>query len=193
MPYHHGNWPSSFRVLFPTGTTLGNPSALAASNVTLLINFALALTLTDGSHHPVTKVAVANEQANVKQNQVRILGKGMGGREAADQPLVFHKQHTVTWSFEEDTVKICQDAGIPSGFIKSINAPQHWDAMRELLPQRLLLSLYKITGVCPKPFTLLLWAFHPETVGARTPPELYGTKILDTLTINSNPQIHSTP
>ncbi|KAJ6578489.1 hypothetical protein B0H19DRAFT_1062972 [Mycena capillaripes] len=44
-----------------------------------------------------------------------------------------------------------------------------------------------------RPFTLLLWAFHPETVGARTPPELYGTKILDTLTINSNPQIHSTP
>ncbi|KAJ6530118.1 hypothetical protein B0H19DRAFT_1082527 [Mycena capillaripes] len=49
------------------------------------------------------------------------------------------------------------------------------------------LSLYKITGVRPKPFTLLLWAFHPETVGARTLPELYGTKTLDTLTINSDP------
>jgi hypothetical protein len=31
------------------------PSALAAFNVTL------ALTLTDGSHHPTTKIAVANQ------------------------------------------------------------------------------------------------------------------------------------
>ncbi|KAJ6545192.1 hypothetical protein B0H19DRAFT_1075542 [Mycena capillaripes] len=35
--------------------------------------------------------------------------------------------------------------------------------------------------------------FIPKLWGARTPPELYGTKTLDTLTINSNPQIHSTP
>jgi hypothetical protein len=38
------------------------------------------------------------------------------------------------------------------------------------------LSLYKITDVRLKPFKLLLWTFQPETVGARTVPELHSTK-----------------
>jgi hypothetical protein len=31
-----------------------------------------------------------------------------------------------------------------------------------------------------------LWAFQLETVGARTPPELHGTKTLDALTVSAN-------